>query len=125
MEWGYALLRDIVTDWGGQEALARWWGCGLTSVWDRLHRKEKGGSINYAHADYFFVALTHPGAQERFVYAVCDYFGFERPGRRKKKSKEQRYDAIIAGLRKLGDLGSYTLKKIAEATGDDPEELQP
>lgn len=123
IERGYEAIRNAVKEWGGADALAALWNTSSTNVHQRLHRKEVNGALNYVFADWLFIALTKPTAGEQFLFDLCDLLGFEHPKRKRTKTIDEKYSALVANLRRLGPLGEKAIEVAARDLGVDPAEF--
>ena len=120
---GYEAIRNAVKEWGGDGALAALWNTSTTNVSQRLNRREVNGALNYAFADWIFIACTKPQAAEQFLFDLCDLFGFDHPKRKRTKTIDEKYGALVANLRRLGPLGEKAIEVAARDLGVDPAEF--
>lgn len=118
----YALAREAVELWGGPIALASLLDTAMSTVSERLNRREVKGALQRAFQDYPAIATTHPGAAERYLFGLCDLFGYEHPKKKRTKTEGEKLAGLVKALRGCGPLGDAAIKRAAADLGADPSE---
>jgi len=119
----YELTRGAVDLWGGPIALASLLETAMSTVSERLHRKEVKGALQRAFVDYPAIATTHTDAAEYYLFGLCDLFGYEHPKKRRIKTVDEKFIALVKRLRGAGELGEAAIKRAAADLGADLSEF--
>jgi len=114
----YAVVREAVAEWGGEDALAADMDISRQLINVRLRRsQDTHGNLQRLHLDVLGHLACDPAVRRLIIDRLCSAWGFKSPEPLNEPSDSEKLRTLLASLD--GDAGEAILERAAKRGGFD------